>query len=434
MKNIVSLLLSVIIVLSVFAAVPITANAQETTEYRSGDYEYIVLADGTAEITDYSGSETELTIPSALDGYKVTSIGNSAFRYCMSLTSITIPEGVTSIGECAFYNCTSLISITIPEGVTSIAYNAFFYCESLTSITIPSSVTSIDIYAFYICPSLTSIKVDSNNKYYDSRNNCNAIIETSTNTLVLGCKNTVIPSGVTSIGENAFAYCSSLTSITIPESVTSIGDYAFEYCTSLTSITIPDGVTSISGGMFSDCENLISITVPESVTSIKRFAFFNCSSLASISIFSKDCSFGSNSIEKNTKIYCFEGSTAEQYAKTQGIAYEIFCINGHTKVIDKGYDATYGKDGLTDGSHCSVCGKVLIYPEIIPALQYEIGDADGDGEITVLDATTIQRIVAQLISIDDSMRVCTDADKDGEITIMDATTIQRFIAQLIPEF
>ena len=167
---------------------------------------------------------------------KVTSIGARAFSGCYGLTSVTIGNSVTSIGEGAFRDCTGLTSITIPNSVTYIGYHAFCGCSGLTSITIPNSVTSIETCTFSDCTGLTSVVVETGNSKYDSRDNCNAIIETSTNTLISGCKTTVIPNSVTSIGFYAFSDCTGLTSITIPNSVTSIGYHAFGGCSGLTSI------------------------------------------------------------------------------------------------------------------------------------------------------------------------------------------------------
>ena len=222
-------------------------------------------------------SLTSIEIPNS-----VTSIGDGVFQYCSGLTSVTIPDNVTSIGQNAFRNCSGLTSIEIPNSVTSIGNYAFFECSGLTSIEIPNSVVSIGNGVFGYCYELTGIVVAAGNATYDSRGNCNAIIETNTNTLVAGCKSTVIPGTVTSIGNNAFDGCSGLTSIAIPNTVTSIGNYAFSDCSGLTSIEIPNSVTSMGDHAFSDCSGLTSIEIPNSVTSIGNYAFFECSGLQSI--------------------------------------------------------------------------------------------------------------------------------------------------------
>lgn len=187
------------------------------------------------------------------------SISNSAFEGCSGLTSITIPNTITTIYDFAFEGCSGLTSITIPNSVTTIGCYAFKSCYGLTSVSIGNSVTTIYHNMFYNC-NLTSISVESGNPNYDSRNNCNAIIETASNTLIIGCMNTTIPNSITTIGEYAFSDCDELTSINIPNSVTTIEYGAFGNCIGLTSVTIGSSVTAIGGWAFGGCSGLTSVT------------------------------------------------------------------------------------------------------------------------------------------------------------------------------
>ena len=235
--------------------------------FESGGIQYVILSsdDKTVAVERYCGDSVgSVIIPKTVrfdDEYAVKEIKDGAFSCCKGLSSISIPDGVTTIG-----------------------YSAFMFCSGLTSIRIPKSVTSIESDAFSNCEGVTSIRVDRKNPVYDSRKGCNAIIETATNTLFTGCKNTVIPKSVTKIGACAFFGCTGLTSITIPDGVTSIGFYAFRGCNGLTSINIPSSVTLISEYAFMFCEGLVSVNISEGVESIENNTFWGCSALKSVKI------------------------------------------------------------------------------------------------------------------------------------------------------
>ena len=329
-------------------------------------------------------SLTSIAIPNS-----VTSIGNFAFSDCSGLTSVTIPNSVTSIGDDAFSLCSGLTSITIPNSVMSIGSYAFDGCSGLTTITIPKSVKSIGISAFSGCKGLNSIVVEEENKKYDSRNNCNAIIEKKTNTLIAGCKNTIIPNSVTSIGGSAFGGCSGLTSITIPNSVTSIEDGVFAGCTGLTSVTVPNSVTSIGSSAFEDCSGLTSVTIPNSVTSIGNFAFFKCKGLTSITFKgSTPPTFGNDVfyyVDKSIPVYV-PAPRGETY-KNALAGYGFSNIKEFTSISLKDNSNAYTRNTQIDDADVSYTRDFSKYwePLYIPfSLKYE--DWKDDFEIAYINA------------------------------------------------
>ena len=273
------------LLLLLVACLPIAANAYQAKigklyyNFNSSDKTATVTykeqgGDVGTFINDCSG---DVDIPSEVtyngDTYSVTSIGHGAFYGCKGITSVTIPNSVKTIVSYAFMGCDGITSITIPASVTSIGYVAFKGCSKLSSLIIGKSVISIGDVAFAGCNGLTSIVVESDNTVYDSRDNCNAIIKTKENEMILGCINTTIPNSVTSL-VGAFHDVYNLTSITIPNSVRHIED--FGGCNGLTSIDIPNSVTSIGPGAFWGCNGLTSVDIPNSVTTIGSSAFAYC--------------------------------------------------------------------------------------------------------------------------------------------------------------
>ena len=330
------------------------------TYWNEGDLTWTLTADGTLTISgtgamkDYSYDSPACdnsNIKKVVIEEDVTSIGDSAFSYCSSLTDITIPGSVTSIGNDAFSWCTSLTGITIPSSVTSIGNGAFSGCSSLTDITIPSSVTSIGESAFESCTDLTNITIPKSVTSIGSNvfDGCTALTEvlleggstltsenfgevankvvirwnednltwtlTADGTLAISgtgamkeygagsspaaqkkdsVKKVVIEDGITNIVDFAFFDCTVLESIEIPGSVASIGNFAFCSCIRLTDITIPGSVTSIGDYAFLNCTGLTSINIPEGVTSIGNYAFMSCDGLTSITIPKSVTSIGGN--------------------------------------------------------------------------------------------------------------------------------------------
>jgi len=193
-------------------------------------------------------------------------------------------NGIKYKGDIVIPN--KVISNGVNYVVNKIHRTTFHDCDEMTSISIPYSVTTIEVGSgmFRDCNSLISIIVEKENPVYDSRSNCNAIIETSTNTLIAGCKGTIIPNGVIKVGDYSFSQCTNLISLSIPNSVTTIGEYAFYYCTALVSASIPSNVVNIEGGAFTGCTSLTNIAISSNVRSIGENPFSGCYSLSSIHV------------------------------------------------------------------------------------------------------------------------------------------------------
>ena len=373
----------------------------------------IIIPNSVTSIGDYAfygcTGLTSIDIPNS-----VTSIGNYAFANCTGLTSISIPESVTSFGSSAFYDCTGLTSvtinnnnivsktytynsnlsnifgsqvttyilgdnvtsigdyafddctgltsITIPNSVTSIGDRAFGGCTGLTSIDIPNSVTSIGSFAFLGCEGLTSINVAAGNTTYDSRDNCQAIIETASNTLIAGCMNSTIPNSVTSIGDNAFYGCTSLTSINIPNSVTSIGSSAFEGCASLTSITIPNSVTKINYRAFSGCTGLTDIyalrTGPDA---------YNCDTYAFEDITTSTCT-----------LHVPQGSKEAYKTSEPWYRFEY--------IVEEDFASDLNGDYTVNVGDVTTLVNIILSEE---GAEVEGFDLNGDGAVNVGDVTTL---------------------------------------------
>ena len=277
--------------------------------YRVNDDQVSVTVIGHVDGYNAQGA---LVIPESVSyeghDYAVTVIGNAAFMYCFYLTSLTIPNSVSTIEEAAFAYCSGFTgdlvipnsvntieasafhtcygfdgTLVLGNGVTSIGAWAFNSCDGLTGVlNIPSNVASIGEDAFVYCK-FDGIVVDPENPIFDSRNDCNAIIETSTNELLTGCKNTAIPNTVTAIGDNAFKGITGMTSIEIPNSVVSIGDNAFAFCFDLTGdLVIPNSVETIGESAFFQCEGLDGkLVIGESVSYIGDWAFRKCTHISS---------------------------------------------------------------------------------------------------------------------------------------------------------
>ncbi len=385
---------------------------------------------------------------------------------------------VVGIGQQTFAS-PDVKSVVLPNTLTYIQFQAF-YGSGISELCIPASVVDIAEEAFYDCNSLESISVNPDNTVFDSRNDCNAIIVTSSNELLIGCQNTVIPPSVTSIGIGAFhgctglttvmipntitiishaafygcgsltkielpsslvtiggsvfANCSSLTSVSIPNSVTKIGSGTFAGCISLENIELPHSITSIENGLFNRCSALSGIEIPTSVTTIGSSAFYDCKSLVDLVIPDSITSVGYVAFSNCTGLKTvtigksvtslsssFKGCTAMTSMKVlattpPNVSWVFSYIGNSEDYLYNQVTLFVPKESLETYSAHKTWGK---FSRIVPFIGVGPGDTNGDGEINIADVTGL---IDVLLS-GGELPAYFDVDGDGEVNIKDVTDL-----------
>lgn len=401
--------------------------------YNCSGLNSINIPEGVTAILDgafkYCTSLTSITLPNSVTTLEKNAWAHdfAVFGFCTNLTSVTLSNSLKNIPTAAFEGCSSLTSIEIPNSVTTIGWYAFYQCSSLASIEIPKSVTSIGNAAFFGCSSLASIKVEEGNPVYDSRDNCNAVIETATNTTRVVTPYSVLPNTVTEIGN----YNPTESPITIPISVTYLGNdyinnhtqfllnlemnkleewigldrlndsrlvcsYVDENGMEPSSIVIPDGLTTIGSNIFRGISGLKSVTIPSSITSIGNSAFADCGNITEVNCYIEDL-FGissdcfSYSVKQNAKLYV---------PKEMRIFYKLFdgwkefkniiAMENSIEPVDANDDINYGSDDNFNSS-------TDLNGTVIGNIYYNIADDKGEyssteGCIVIKQPTTDQQV------------------------------------------
>lgn len=381
-RKILSVLLAVVMALSILPVAAVNSFA-DTTVYTSADglWKYQVLENNTASIYSgdplscaYLGSETEVEVPSEIDGHTVTEIGVSAFDSCSRITKITIPSTIERLGIYAFNGCKSLVDINIPNSITDIPTGAFRNCKALSDIDlpygiekigegafggtsfeyleIPESVTEIGAGCFSGCTALTGVGFPSGVTTFSAGlfANCTSL------------ESITVPDNVVTLENEVFSYCESLSQVVLHDGITQIGERAFYRCSGLKEIEIPNGVTTIKEETFADCNDLKSVILPDSLENIDGWAFFSCSSLNRILIPESVTQIAASAFDRSGLEYVlgYRGTYAEEYPDICTSQY----VNEQTFVPIDDYDCengthcnyvVYDDDGVT--CECMICGE-----------------------------------------------------------------------------
>ena len=466
-RKILSLLLSLAMILTALPLAGVTTFAEGET-HTSGDFEYTVLEDGTAEITGYTGSAETLEIPSKLDTYTVTSIGDYAFEDCDSLTSVTIPDSVESIGVDAFSNCKRLTNITIPKSVISIGEWAF------DNTGYSNDLSNWKNGVLYIGDCLLNSYVDVVPEDYTINEGTRVIADYAFSECYQ-LKRISIPESVEIIGNWTFAYCYNLTSVTISESITSIGALAFWGCSSLTDIIvdennknyssqdgvlfnknktelmqcpsgnartsydIPDGVTNINDSAFCSCSKLTSITIPNSVTSIGAGAFEECIKLTSITIGNGVTSIGGESFKSCSNLKSITVPESVVSIGAWAFSYcddlvNIYILNKNCDLCEYAIEqeiTIHGYAGSTAEEYANKYGNKFVVIEGDPAnpdAPVPSGDVNVDGNLSTVDAKWILQNIAGSRDFTEAQFKAADLNGDGKVTTVDAKWVLQAVA------
>ncbi len=349
----------------------------------SVDNEYYTSVDGvlfSKDMTELVQYPNGKNVASYAVPEGVTAVSDYAFAECVALEEVVLPSSLRSIGEDSFKKCTSLKKIVLPEGLTSIDDNAFVECTSLTSVIVPSTLENVGWQIFEDCMAITDISINDgctairdtaikDTAFYNDESNWEDGVLYAGNCLIDADENIsgsyTIKPGTTTISEKAFSMCFTLVSVVIPEGVTEIGDYAFEGCVSLEDVVIAEGVNAIKSSAFSGCEEILCVTIPKSVT------------------FIEDGTFGDSN---NITVYGYEGSYAETWANERGI------------------------------------------PFVVISTEPTVGDVNGDGKVSAVDARLILQYVAGLQDFDESQKMLADVNYDSKIGAIDARCILQIVA------
>ena len=467
------------------------AAASAATTFTIDGLKYTNQSGTVVQVSGYETAPTgELVIPGQVTyngtTYTVNRIGYNAFRNCSDITSVVLPNTVTVIDFSAFGNCSNLTSISLPSGLVSIGSGAFQYCTSLTSLTIPASVTSIagegqtnttNRGPVYGCDNLETLVVEAGNTVYDSRDNCNAIVKTATNTMIFGCKGSTFPASVTTIGKGAFKE-TTIENVTISEGVTTLETFSFYHCRNLKSLNISSTVSTIGSEAFTGCPSLESIvvadanatfdsrdncnaiiktaddelilgcvnteipatvkavgykaftetlitdiTLPEGVTTLKPWALSKCGMLKTVVLPSTltDIQYGAfQECNSLTDIYAYP------HANSVTLGGDVWAFMDETLWTSTDCTLHVYPEDFDYYSTADQWKEFTVIGDLGEPATGKPGDANGDGDVNVNDVTvTINYILDK--NPTPFVFENADVDGDGAVNVMDVTAIINLI-------